>query len=100
MGRKRLTQGLLGACPTPTSAQTIAKVQGPKGQNLHEVCLPNGDLTLCELPTRFRSLVWVKRGRFLVQRRRCDDDDPCSFSMGSRKCTFHASDDMCRVLGL
>ncbi|CAG8741702.1 11113_t:CDS:2, partial [Acaulospora morrowiae] len=46
--------------------QKIARVLGGRGKNLHEVQLPNGTTTLCSLPPKFRNLVWVKRGSYVI----------------------------------
>ena len=55
---------------TPPSAltehQVVAKILRGEGSNLWKVSLPNGDDLLVELPIRFRSIFWLKRGGFVV----------------------------------
>lgn len=49
--------------------QFIARVIGAKGKNLYEVELSeaqNKERLLVELPSKFRSTVWIKRGGFVV----------------------------------
>ena len=44
----------------------IAKILHGEGNNLWRVGLPSGEVVLVELPTRFRSTFWLKRGGFVV----------------------------------
>jgi aerobic-type carbon monoxide dehydrogenase small subunit (CoxS/CutS family) len=37
-----------------------------RGSNVIEVQLPDGEESLAILPTRFRKLIWVKRGDYLL----------------------------------
>jgi probable RNA-binding protein EIF1AD len=41
-------------------------VTGSRGNNLHDVTLPDGTTFLASMPTKFRRNVWVKRGDFVV----------------------------------
>ena len=54
----------------PTSlgqCHAIARVKKAEGKNLYSVELSPGDrLLLVELPSRFRSQIWIKRGGFVV----------------------------------
>ncbi|KAI9173128.1 hypothetical protein H9P43_007259 [Blastocladiella emersonii ATCC 22665] len=63
---KHLIQAFLNEDPTPTGNQVIARVHSPRGNNLHEVELADGSMTLAELPARFRNVIWVKRGSYAV----------------------------------
>lgn len=49
---------------TPT--QTIARVIKATGSNIYSVELPSKESVLVELPARFRSTIWMKRGSFVV----------------------------------
>ena len=56
---------------TPPSSldpgHVIAKVQKAEGNNLYSVELPGSkDALLVELPSRFRSQIWIKRGGYVV----------------------------------
>ncbi|KAJ2756054.1 hypothetical protein GGH94_002656 [Coemansia aciculifera] len=84
MGRGKYTeQEALDAQPEPTMESPVARVLGPRGQHLHEVAVArslvtdeinrrlNGEdqswfTTLVQLPPKFRSVVWVKRGSYVV----------------------------------
>ena len=47
--------------------QAIARVGKAEGKNLYTVELPRGkEVLLVELPARFRSTIWLKRGGFVV----------------------------------
>ena len=46
--------------------QVIAKIMRAEGSNLWAVDLPEGGQLLVELPSRFRSTFWLKRGGFVV----------------------------------
>ena len=46
---------------------SIARVRKIEGNNLYSVDLPAGkEPLLVELPSRFRSQIWIKRGGFVV----------------------------------
>ena len=49
----------------PTS-QTIARVKQAAGNNLYHLELPSKEMILAELPARFRSTIWIKRGSFVL----------------------------------
>ena len=44
----------------------IARVRQAEGKNLYTVELPNNRALLVELPSRFRSTIWIKRGGYVV----------------------------------
>jgi probable RNA-binding protein EIF1AD len=51
---------------TLASSQSIARVVKAEGNNLYSVELPSAEKLLVELPARFRSTIWLKRGGFVV----------------------------------
>lgn len=55
---------------TPPNAlnghQQIARVTKAAGNNLYSVELPSKESLLVELPARFRSTIWIKRGSYVV----------------------------------
>ena len=55
---------------TPSDAlsegQSIARVTKAAGNNLYNADLPSGKPILVELPSRFRSTIWIKRGSYVV----------------------------------
>ena len=46
--------------------QEIARVKQATGNNLYQLEVPSGKLVLAELPARFRSTIWIKRGSFVL----------------------------------
>ncbi|KAJ2462521.1 hypothetical protein EV174_007105, partial [Coemansia sp. RSA 2320] len=84
MGRGKYTeQEALDAQPEPTLERPVVRVLGPRGQHLHEVVVASSLVsdeisrrhsssgqawftTLVQLPPKFRSVVWVKRGRYVL----------------------------------
>ncbi|KAA6407704.1 MAG: nucleic acid-binding [Lasallia pustulata] len=47
-------------------SQAIACVLKAEGNNLYSVHLPDCTTLLVELPARFRSTIWIKRGGYVV----------------------------------
>ena len=48
------------------SSQTIARIKQAAGNNLYHLELPSTEVILAELPARFRSTIWIKRGSFVL----------------------------------
>lgn len=46
--------------------QQIARVKQNAGNNLYQLELSSEDVVLAELPAKFRSTIWIKRGTFVV----------------------------------
>lgn len=44
----------------------IARIKKIEGNSLYEVELPSKEALLVELPPKFRSQIWIKRGSFVV----------------------------------
>ena len=51
---------------TLEAGQAIARVSKGEGKNLYSVVLPDGKSLLVELPSRFRSTIWIKHGGFVL----------------------------------
>ena len=49
-----------------SDSQSIARVVQAIGNNLYNVELPGGKSALVELPSKFRSTIWLKRGGYVV----------------------------------
>lgn len=49
-----------------TAGQEIARAIKATGNNVYLVELPAGKCILVELPARFRSTIWIKRGSYVV----------------------------------
>lgn len=64
--RKHVVKEMLEDFSMPESHQTIVKVLGTSGSNLHEIITPDGERSLASLPTKFRRNIWIKRGDFVV----------------------------------
>lgn len=46
--------------------QTIARVIKATGNSIYSIELPSKESVLVELPARFRSTIWMKRGSYVV----------------------------------
>ncbi|RUP52465.1 hypothetical protein BC936DRAFT_145222 [Jimgerdemannia flammicorona] len=66
MGRKQTAKQAIDTVPVPIPPQEIARVVGPRGKNLHEIGFADGRTTLVTLPPKFRNLIWVKRGNYVI----------------------------------
>lgn len=51
---------------TLPTGQKIARVKNAAGNNLYNLELPSGEALLAELPAKFRSTVWMKRGSYVL----------------------------------
>jgi probable RNA-binding protein EIF1AD len=67
---KRLLQQAAEITTSPpenlSDTQGIARVVKATGNNLYQVTLSSSESVLVELPSKFRNLVWIKRGGFVV----------------------------------
>lgn len=67
---KRKVQATAEETLIPPSAlsehQQVARVIKATGNNLYSVELPSKDTLLVELPAKFRSTIWIKRGSYVV----------------------------------
>ncbi|XP_003385062.1 PREDICTED: probable RNA-binding protein EIF1AD [Amphimedon queenslandica] len=64
--RKHVTKEVLEELVEPEGDQFIVKIQGGRGNNLHEAESPDGQKFLVSMPTKFRRNVWIKRGDFVI----------------------------------
>lgn len=67
---KRNIQAVADETTTPPESlpagQKIARVKSAAGNNLYNLELPAGEALLAELPARFRSTIWIKRGSYVL----------------------------------
>ena len=49
-----------------TATQTIARIIKADGNNIYRCALPDQKTVLVELPTRFRKILWIKRGGYVL----------------------------------
>ena len=64
--RKGVMEEVMNGLPEPEEGEVVARVRAPRGGNVLEVTCGDGSEGLAILPTRFRKLVWVKRGDYLI----------------------------------
>ncbi|KNC98233.1 uncharacterized protein SPPG_06633 [Spizellomyces punctatus DAOM BR117] len=75
MGRKQTTQHVLEELPVPGDGQCVAKVVENRGGGNYVVQVPaevnwtDEPTLLVSLPSKFRKLIWVKRGSFVIIQR-------------------------------
>ncbi len=80
--RKQVESDILDSFHKPEENQAIVRIVQSHGSNILEVCAeydpkmfpqhslslqveaPNGEHGKCMLPTKYRKLIWVKRGAF------------------------------------
>jgi len=81
--RKGVTDKYLNDLPLPNEEENefIAQISGSRGSNVFEVLLPPpNESSLALLPTKFRKLIWVKVGTFVIVR---GGDKSCEVVGGS-----------------
>jgi probable RNA-binding protein EIF1AD len=66
--RKQVEADVLHGLPELGALEAVALVARGAGANLFEVLFDSGARTLAALPARFRKLVWLKRGDFVIVR--------------------------------
>ncbi|KAG0317473.1 putative RNA-binding protein eif1ad [Dissophora globulifera] len=72
--RKQVPTDILTEVPELEEGQRFARVLGTRGKNVHDVQFSDGDELLVNLPPKFRSLVWVKRGSYVIIQPADEDD--------------------------
>ncbi|KAF8979096.1 hypothetical protein BGZ46_005807 [Entomortierella lignicola] len=72
--RKQVPTDILTDIPEIEEGQQFARVLGTRGKNIHEVQLKDGQELLVNLPPKFRSLVWVKRGSYVIIQHADEED--------------------------
>ncbi|XP_032663555.1 probable RNA-binding protein EIF1AD [Odontomachus brunneus] len=50
----------------PTDSQCIVRILKPRGSRLYEVVSPIGEQYLVSMPNRYRKMIWVKRGDYVL----------------------------------
>lgn len=60
--------------PTLPEEHQIARVIKAAGNNLYSVEFPSKQVVLVELPARFRSTIWMRRGSYVVVDTKALDD--------------------------
>eukprot|EP00750_Incisomonas_marina_P016725 INCI19308.1.p1 GENE.INCI19308.1~~INCI19308.1.p1 ORF type:complete len:223 (-),score=64.23 INCI19308.1:770-1438(-) len=70
--RKNVAQEL-DEFPELEEDDLFARVLGSRGGNLFDVESQDGVTALCRLPTRFRKMVWIKRGSYILVVQAADD---------------------------
>ncbi|ETW06673.1 hypothetical protein H310_02855 [Aphanomyces invadans] len=64
--RKGVTQDVLYGEPVPEAGELIVQVQAMRGSNLFEIVTSDGETGVAMLPTKYRKLIWIRRGDFLI----------------------------------
>lgn len=50
----------------PKDSQCIVQILKPRGSCLYEVISPTGEQYLVSMPNRYRKMIWVKRGDYVL----------------------------------
>ncbi|KAF9909174.1 putative RNA-binding protein eif1ad [Lobosporangium transversale] len=64
--RRQVSSDILAELPELEEGQRFARVTNARGNNIHEVQYQDGQGLLVNLPPKFRNLVWVKRGSYVI----------------------------------
>lgn len=64
--RKHVTKEVVDDYYVPEGDESIVKVTGGRGNNLHEVRSADGVHFLVSMPNKFRKNVWIKRGDYVI----------------------------------
>ncbi|EPB83366.1 hypothetical protein HMPREF1544_09899 [Mucor circinelloides 1006PhL] len=66
MGKKQTARDQLDDNFEIEQGQVYARSLGPRGNHQHEVEFIDGEKKLVTLPPRFRNVVWLKRGHYVI----------------------------------
>ncbi|GAA5801258.1 hypothetical protein EDC94DRAFT_438472 [Helicostylum pulchrum] len=66
MGKKQTARNQLDDDFEIEGNQTYARSLGPRGNHQHEVEFTDGSKKLVTLPPKFRNVVWLKRGHYVI----------------------------------
>jgi probable RNA-binding protein EIF1AD len=58
----------LNEFPVPEKDDSVVRVTELRGGNMCEVEQPDGRRLLVQIPMRFRKLIWIRRGSYLIVR--------------------------------
>lgn len=73
--RKSVTEEFLNGFPLPENGDEIGLVINSRGTNIFELEMRNGNIELAMLPNKFKKLIWIKRGDYLIVSSAEVDDD-------------------------
>ncbi|KAI9356621.1 hypothetical protein BD770DRAFT_103528 [Pilaira anomala] len=66
MGKKQTSRNQLDDDFEIEGNQTYARALGPRGNHQHEVEFIDGSKKLVTLPPKYRNVVWLKRGHYVI----------------------------------
>ncbi|KAK8803305.1 hypothetical protein WA158_000999 [Blastocystis sp. Blastoise] len=64
--RKSVTKSVMDDYPLPEEDEVVARINHSRGGNIFEVLCQNNEVSLALLPTKFKKLIWMKRGDFVI----------------------------------
>lgn len=64
--RKTVTDDVLHGLPEPSPTESVSLIARGTGSNLFDVLLESGEHAIAMLPSKFRKLVWLKRGDYVI----------------------------------
>ena len=71
--RKSVVESTTSTFPVPMCGERVCRITELRGGNLLEVEDGEGDVALAMMPTRFKNVIWVKPGDFVIAG--CENDD-------------------------
>mmetsp|Transcript_5375 Transcript_5375/g.7549 ORF Transcript_5375/g.7549 Transcript_5375/m.7549 type:complete len:163 (-) Transcript_5375:28-516(-) len=66
--RKHLKTSALSSFPVPNDVDKVAQVTELRGGNVCQIRFPDSSVTLCQIPNKFRKLIWIKKGNYVLVR--------------------------------
>ena len=82
--RKNVTSEYLNELPLPDAekGEEIVVLVKSHGSNILEIATASGETSLCRLPTKFRRLIWVKKGDYMIVSGSSEDYETAKGSKG------------------
>mmetsp|Transcript_37107 Transcript_37107/g.37783 ORF Transcript_37107/g.37783 Transcript_37107/m.37783 type:complete len:202 (+) Transcript_37107:166-771(+) len=64
--RKKITDEFLHSDIDPADGEDIVRIKCSRGTNIFEIENRYGDVELAMMPNKFKKLIWIKRGDFVI----------------------------------
>ena len=80
--RKHVTQDFSDSERVPKEGELYAEIGQSHGGNIFGILTSEGVNTLARLPTKFRKLIWVKRGDMVIVSCAADEYETATVQLG------------------
>lgn len=85
--RKNVVEDFLNSYPIPIEGEEIVRVITSRGTNIFEIETIKSAVELALMPSKFRKLIWIKRGDFLIVSG-CEEPTTTTNESSERKVRF------------